>query len=878
MSTTNKLSDLTAPMLTSETPFSFVYVTHARGIDVIRKEVPFSAWAQNVANKRSIREKKDGLLFSPTIYREGQNRAKTFPDAVEFVTALVLDMDSGVHPHELEDTWRTPDGEPLAHVVYSSYSSTKDKPKWRVIFPLVAPIPGSEWKTYWLRADYYLAQGKSDQQCKDAKRMHYMPSCPEATQGEAFGFFEPGALLDLSLFADPPATYKPKPERKQNIVEGDLSGRPTVETLLSIAIEKAEEGEGRNNSCLWLACQMRDNRYTIEEAHEAATIYADTITHVDGHTAGDAFPTHEAARVVENAFDREPREPWQKTEFTKTEKREYAKNQDAIEESQAIAQALDNPDISDDEVDRRKLDEVGFRARFVLEHGENVRYDHSRNKWLLWNGRRWKEDKDKKVQEFALKTLRNIHKEAGGDFEEAAKLAKFAREMSKAQKVSAMLSLACSHPQIATTNERYDSDKFLLNVQNGTIDLRTGELKPHDKNDLLTRISAVKYDPNAKSDLWEACLVRWQPDAEVREFLARAAGYSLTGDTSEQTCFFLHGDGSNGKSIFTQSLEYILGDYAQRVRISTLLESKKDNSGTTPDLVNLPGARLVIFSELNEDARLNEGLVKDLTGGERITVNPKFAGVFSFTPQFKPWLYGNHKPRLKGSDLGIRRRLPLIPFTETIPEAEKDTNLDKKLKSEGAGILTWAVRGCLEWQQQGRLNPPDSIIEATTAYHTAQDTFGKFLADRCQFHKLADVKKSDFIKAYKAYMDDLGEYALTPFSINEKLEQRGVREKPTRRDGAQIRVLFGLTLLPEDGETPDLPPDFEASENDVSRGKATELQTVHENQQSSKSDFSRRDFTEKPVPPVALVAFAKKQGENLPDFDDLEEGEEVYEV
>jgi len=445
------------------------------------------------------------------------------------------------------------------------------------------------------------------------------------------------------------------------------------------------------------------------------------------------------------------------------------------------------------------LTEGGLSERFVYQHSDNLRYDHKRLCWYVWDGKRWKADGAGQAQEKAKETIRNLFAEAGRlaatSPEEAAALSKHAVASYKARSIAGVLTLAASDPRIAVTPEVWDKDPYLLNCQNGTLDLRTAELKPHDRNDHITRISPVAYNPQAKAPTWEKCLDQWQPDPEVKAFLQRGAGYSLTGDTGQHTAFFLYGDGRNGKGVFTRALMHILGGYAGTLRIDTLMESRKETTGVTPDLVDLPGKRLVIASEVKEGARFNEAVVKDVTGGDRISVNPKYGKVFDFSPQFKIWFFGNHKPVIRGTDTGIWSRFPLVPFTVTIPENERDPNLDAKLRAEAEGILAWAVRGCILWQEK-RLSPPEAVVAATNQYRQEQDTFGQFVAACCVLHPDKWTASGALKDAYERWMEEGGERGIVNANLfAERLRRLKCEDAPKKMGGKTFRGWRGIGLI-----------------------------------------------------------------------------------
>ena len=259
---------------------------------------------------------------------------------------------------------------------------------------------------------------------------------------------------------------------------------------------------------------------------------------------------------------------------------------------------------------------------------------------------------------------------------------------------------------VSIKKKELDNHKFLFNCNNGVINLKTGELSPHDRDLLFTKISPIEYNKDAKCPNWITFLEsifltpEGNPDQELIEFLQRAIGYSFTGETKEQVMFFLFGNGRNGKSTFINVIQDLLGDYGRQTSSETFLK-KKNDGGINNDVARLDGARFVSAVESEEGQQLSEALVKQITGGEKMSARFPSQEYFEFTPEFKVFFTTNHKPIVKNNDEGIWRRVKLIPFTVTIPEDKIDYDLSKKLSNEMAGILRWAVEGCLKWQQGG---------------------------------------------------------------------------------------------------------------------------------------------------------------------------------
>jgi putative DNA primase/helicase len=331
------------------------------------------------------------------------------------------------------------------------------------------------------------------------------------------------------------------------------------------------------------------------------------------------------------------------------------------------------------------LTDLGNAERFVAHHGEDVRYCYQWRKWLVWTGARWERDEAGRVHRLAKETVRSIYREASDEEDEDRRkaLAKHARASESETRIRAMVELAKS--EIPASPDQFDADPCLLNTSTGTIDLRTGALREHRREDLITKLAPVEYDPVAAAPTWETFLKRVLPGEELRGFVRRAAGYSATGNTSEQCMFIHHGPGANGKSTFQETISAALGDYAMRTPTETLLVKRP--GGVPNDVARLKGARFVTASETEEGRRLAESLVKDLTGQDTISARFMWAEWFDFKPTHALHLSTNHKPEIRGTDAAIWRRIRLIPWAVTIPPAEQDRELPEKLRTELPGVL-----------------------------------------------------------------------------------------------------------------------------------------------------------------------------------------------
>ncbi len=431
--------------------------------------------------------------------------------------------------------------------------------------------------------------------------------------------------------------------------------------------------------------------------------------------------------------------------------------------------------------------DIANGRRLAEQHGADLHFTPERG-WLVWDGKRWATDeKDVAVQARAKSTAIAIFDEVKDSADRDA-LFKHAKRSQQKRAVEAMIWLARSEPGIPTRLTLFDADPWLLNVANGALDLRSGGLRAHRREDLLTRLVDVAYEPQAECPLWEAFLRRVTGSGgELYKYLQRLVGYMLTGVTSEQVLHFLYGLGNNGKSVFCEVIEALLGDYA--IVVSPELVMVRRHSGIPNDIARLRGVRVAIMNETSQGSRFDEAKLKDLTGSDSLTGRFLHAEFFDFPPTHKLVIRGNHKPVINGTDEGIWRRLRLVPFGVTIPSEERDRELLLKLRQELPGILRWAVEGCRLWREVG-LNPPDVIADAVRDYRAESDTLGRFIADHCEVRKLAQVKSSALFTAYQKFCEHGGERWLASKDLPAEMQRRGFEWKRTLSGS----MYYGLEL------------------------------------------------------------------------------------
>jgi len=472
-------------------------------------------------------------------------------------------------------------------------------------------------------------------------------------------------------------------------------------------------------------------------------------------------------------------------------------------DAQAIEEAEEHLDGDGDgaaQIPRFPHTEYGNAERMIWRYGEDVRYCQTWNQWLHWTGQQWELDETGALDRYAKATVRAIQEEADtaeeeGDVGYAAALAVWGRQSESASAMSNLLRVARSEPGIPIRPNDLDRDAMLFNCQNGTINLRTGDLWPARRAQLCSKISPVAYDPLATCPRWEQFLREIMgDDTETIEWLKKAVGYSLTGSVTEKCFMVLYGSGNNGKSKFMDTISHIVGDYGSTADFNTFLVRRSD--GPRDDLADLHGARFVSSSESERGAKLAEAFIKNVTGGDKVKARHLHEKLFEFYPLFKLWLMTNHKPYIGGTDPGIWGRVRLVPFEVEIPPEKQDKELGAKLRAEAPGILRWAVEGCLRWQQEG-LGESSAIARATMEYREEMDVLAAFLRECCHTDDPdAMATKDEVYKAFKAWAHEEG--MKRPYqkrTLCDMLKERGYPSARAKKEPYRDKyVVHGLSV------------------------------------------------------------------------------------
>ena len=661
---------------------------------------------------RTMDAKAGNAVVSPAINKPGAMRGKR---SVDRVTMVVLDFDhlSADDANAVVALLKELRWAALLATSFGNAANGEDDCCFRLVLPVTRELLPAEYERLWPVVGGLLG-GLADDNARDVSRIWYEPSCPAVRLQSARYTIYDGAPLDVDELLSRAPPPPPKGGRERGARRGAAAEGPIP------------EGQ-RNGALVQMAGAMR-RRGMGEAAINAAL------------------------REVNRARCRPPL---------------------ADAEVDAIAASVSRYDPADPLLVHHCTD-LGNAERLQHRVGDALLYVHPWKRWMHWDGCRYVQDASGHALREAAATIRALLAAADTvtDNEEHDRLVKHAMESENAARLNGMLTLATSRLHEAV--EALDAKPMLFNVLNGTIDLTTGIVRPHSRADRLTKVAHVQYDPLATCPRWLAFLRRVAGGSEdLVRFLQRAVGYSLTGSVREQVLFLLHGTGANGKSTFLETVRALIGDYFVQADFTSFV-ARPTSDAPRNDLARLAGARMVAAVEADAGQSLAEATVKQITGGDTITARMLYGEFFDFRPAFKLWLAANHKPNIRGGDLGIWRRIRLIPFVVTIPEHERDPNLPDALRAELPGILNWAIEGCLAWQRDG-LGAPAEVRNATASYREEMDILGDFVDGRCFLGPEERVTAKELYDAYTAWCGENGDAVLSPKGLARRLREKGLQ-------------------------------------------------------------------------------------------------------
>lgn len=447
-----------------------------------------------------------------------------------------------------------------------------------------------------------------------------------------------------------------------------------------------------------------------------------------------------------------------------------------------------------------EYDDTGNAERFRDTYLGEIKFNCTEKKWMYWDSRRWALDitgEVKRKADIMLNQMREDLKMTSEQFYNA-----FQKHITKSRShraKDAFIEETQHRDGIPVEAAEFDRASNVLNVLNGTVSLKTGTVKEHNREHMLSKLAEVCYDSTATCPRWDKFMEDITcGDPTLRLYLQRMVGYCLTASTSEQCVFFLYGNGSNGKSTFTDTIAEMLGEYAARCEADTVMQRDKNNSARS-DLARLQNKRLVVSEEPNDGCRLNEGIVKQMAGGtdNKLTVRFLYGSEFEFVPQFKIIMSTNYKPTIKGTDNGIWRRIRLIPFNALFEKSQQDKTLPDKLKKEMSGILNWAIAGAVGWYAEGL--PPCPLIDtAVQEYRAEMDRIQQFVDDCLHIDADSSIQAATLYTVYKQWCQEQGDrYPLSNMKFYGELRKR-FESKKTAAYNEYLGITFtdrGATLL-----------------------------------------------------------------------------------
>ncbi|MBV1818007.1 phage/plasmid primase, P4 family [Clostridium cochlearium] len=407
-----------------------------------------------------------------------------------------------------------------------------------------------------------------------------------------------------------------------------------------------------------------------------------------------------------------------------------------------------------EKIQKYDLNDYGNGKRLVNKYEKCIRYANEWDKWLIYNENRWEKDKIGAIDRMAKSIIEDIREEAKNEVDENKKKEKLkaVNRFGNIRNIKGMIKSATSEKEVRISIDDFDKNKYLINCKNATIDLKKNICYKNDPKDYITKVLNIEYNPKATCPRWKKFISEIvNEDKELEEFIQRAIGYSLTGSTKEQKLFICYGKGSNGKSILLEILRILLNNYASNIKTDSIL-LKRNKSSANPDIAKLKGIRFVTAQEIQEGKKLDEALVKEITGADTITARFLYNNEFEFRPEFKLWLATNYKPAISGTDDGIWRRLILIPFKCTFTEQKgnKDSDLLDKLKKELPGILNWCIEGYRAWEEYG-LSEPDIVKREINNYKKEMDTLEQFIDEKLVVKSDATIKNSRLVELYNIW-------------------------------------------------------------------------------------------------------------------------------
>jgi len=711
--------------------------------------------ATEILLKHPVKETKSGTLLSPAILTPGATRSN---QNVIAVSAFVVDLDNVDFTDALRERLAN-----IEYIAHTTWSHTDTSPHWRVIFPFDTPIAAADWQTVWRKLCDWIGVD-IDKSCKEVSRCYFIPSHREGYPYETVTNLGKPRLNPLAL-----------PAASQRALQShcdDILADPISVIYKRFVVNK----NGGRHAALISAAQSLANYAALnpprkekcdEIRDKIGNEFIAAVT-ADGSRT-PAVAQKELAEAINSAHTKaltpQVRDETQPTDFPE----------------------------HDTENARQFIEGNFHRVRYCPELGE----------WFAYDGRRWQIDRDQvnvgelaKQSNLELSVALFAKAESAGEGTYRNKLKRLANRLGSVGSIQAVVKLARTDKRILVKLEQLDAEPYALNCLNGIVNLKSGQLEPHDPARLITKLANVEFDPNAEAKRWRQHLETIFPDAKTQDYFQRHVGSCLSADVNDQKLHQWIGGGANGKSVTVEVIRELMGDYAAIIESEQFIDTR--NAPHPTSLMKLMGARFATCNEIEGNAKLSEVKVKRLTGGDRLQARSMGKDFVEFNPTFKPILIANSRPTIQETDEAIRRRLVVIPFDVTIPRGERDPNLKAKLVTELSGVLTWAIEGCQAWQRAGGLNAPLEVENATLCYFDENDSVQAFIDDACLTGKSEKVPKGELYEAYSEWCRKSAMDVKNVKVVNRELKRTFNEYK------SGTRYWIGLTLKPEHRKNAEL--------------------------------------------------------------------------
>jgi putative DNA primase/helicase len=705
------------------------------------------------------------LYFIPVQFsREGTRKAN---DVIS-ISCFVIDIDTGdISNEQIKEKLSG-----LKYLAYSSYSHTPKKPRWRVIIPYSEAIVPCEHKNIYYHFQK-LFGGNLDDRCSTLNQLWFTPACPSDAVGQYEFFVGEGDFLDAHSIV-PPAPIE--------VVPVVLEISAPVPPALTIVKASSAYDSDRLNSALdaipsddytqWIKVGLALFNSIGQDGFELWIRWSSKSGKFDYASATKTWHGFRSATA-----DRQLKLG---TIFHIA--KEYGWSEPIKVKGTALVETLTD---------------TGNAERFAKRYGGEVKYVHDWGKFIIFNGHYWQVDNVNQVMELAKQVARAIDDEADmvDDLKLRSDISKHSVKTQQLSRLKAMIELTQSISSMIMSSAELNKDDWLLCVKNGVVDLRYGRFREGRSEDFITQVAPVTFDSEAKCPRFLQFLnetfvgsdadssssiseyVTLAEREELIDYMQKSLGYALTGKTGEQCLFFAYGTGANGKTTLINLMLDLLGnDYAMQTPMDTLMVKPGGNSSSN-HLARLQGIRFVASTEVEDGAKVSESLIKQMTGGDKIAARFLYKEFVEFTPKFKLFIAGNHKPIIKGGDFGIWRRIHLIPFEITISTDQRDATLPEQLKSELSGILNWLILGCVKWRGE-KLKVPKLVEKAVSEYQKEMDTLGLWLDDCCCKVSGYRVSASEAFKSYQSWTISNAFHTSSSQAFYRKLAERF----PKKRD------------------------------------------------------------------------------------------------